>query len=92
MRAIKIVAKAMIALIAFSGCSQKVKTIKVQPKLPHLRTCKVSSLKVRVQKKDGKVCIEDSEYKKLKRQNYRLRVCNELLNKQNVDFNRKYVK
>ncbi len=96
MRVIKIVAITLLFLIAFSGCSQKlqpkIEFVKVPVKVPHLKTCRVSSLKVRVKKEGKKVCMAESEYNKLKKQNYRLRVCNELLNKQIKDFNRKYAK
>ena len=74
----------------FSGCVAKKEFVKVR--LPKLRTCKVTPAKVKVTKVDNKVCMELSEYKKLKKQNYRLRVCNELLNKQNIDFNKRFAK
>ena len=91
MRVLKIV-MILLSLIAFSGCSQKIKYIKVPTKVPHLKSCKVSSLKIRVKKDGGKVCMTKDEYNKLKKQNYRLRVCNELLNKQNADFNKRFAR
>jgi len=74
--------------ILFSACSTDKEYI--EPKYPKLRTCVVKKQRVKVQKNGNKVCMELSEYKKLKKQNYRLRVCNELLNKQNIDFNKRF--
>jgi hypothetical protein len=74
----------------FSGCATKKEFVK--PVLPKLRTCKVLAVKVRVRKDGDKICMQVSEYKKLKKQNYRLRVCNELLNKQNIDFNKRFAR
>ena len=87
--ALKVIATLVIATL-FSGCSNKeVKYIK--PKLPKLRTCAVSKAKVNYKLINGKVCLSKKDYKMLKKQNYRLRVCNELLNKQNRAFNKQYV-
>lgn len=81
---------ALFFMTLFSGCTAKKEFIK--PVLPTLRTCKVLVVKVRVSKKGKNIHMQMSEYKKLKRQNYRLRVCNELLNKQNIDFNKRFTK
>ena len=81
---------ALFFMTLFSGCAAKKEFIKV--KLPKLRTCKVTPTKIRVSRVGNRVCMELSEYKKLKKQNYRLRVCNELLNKQNIDFNKRFAK
>jgi len=77
--------------ILFSGCAEKEVVIK-KPSLPKLKKCVVKKRGVTYTKKGDKICLIESEYKKLKRQNYRLRVCNELLNKQNDDFNKRYAK
>ena len=88
-RAVLIVT-ALFFTTLFSGCVAKKELVK--PTLPKLRTCKVLAVKVRVRKDGDNICMKLSEYKKLKKQNYRLRVCNELLNKQNLDFNKRFVK
>ena len=87
MKAIKLIA-ILAFTILFSACSTDKEYI--EPKYPKLRTCVVKKQKVKVQKNGNKICMELSEYKKLKKQNYRLRVCNELLNKQNIDFNKRF--
>jgi len=81
---------AVFFMTLFNGCAAKKEFVKVR--LPKLRTCKVTPTKVKVAKVGNRVCMELSEYKKLKKQNYRLRVCNELLNKQNIDFNKRFAK
>ena len=92
----KILAPRMILItllaILFSGCTQRVVTKYVTPKVPKLKTCKVSKKKISYKIVNGKVCLSKKEYRVLKNTNYRLRVCNELLNKQNIDFNKRFAK
>jgi len=88
-RAILIVA-VLFFMTLFSGCAKEKEFIK--PTVPKLRTCKVKPTKVRVKKSGNSICMKIQEYKKLKKQNYRLRVCNELLNRQNIDFNKRFAK
>lgn len=76
--------------ILFSGCDSETKYIKTS--VPKLRVCRVSETKVRVTIRGNNVYMLLSEYKKLKRQNHRLRVCNDLLNKQNRDFNKRFAR
>jgi len=84
-----------IALLAvvfslFSGCSNKVEVVK--PKIPALKKCIVKPKKIEFSKRGNRVCMSLSSFKLLKRQNYRVRVCNELLNKQIEDFNKHFAK
>ena len=74
----------------FSGCAEPEK-VYIKPKLPHLKECKVKRIKVKAFGGDRRVCYELNEYKKLKDTNRRLRICNELLNRQITDFNKKFV-
>jgi len=90
MKRARLIVIALFFMTLFSGCAAKKEFIK--PTLPKLRTCKVLALKVRVRKNGDNICMRLSEYKKLKKQNYRLRVCNELLNKQNLDFNKRFAR
>jgi hypothetical protein len=83
----------LITLLAtlFSGCTQDVVKY-ITPKVPKLKTCKVSKKKISYKIVNGKVCLSKKEYRVLKNTNYRLRVCNELLNEQNMDFNKRFAK
>lgn len=88
--------RVMLLLIAvlfttlFSGCSADTKYIKQS--IPKLRVCRVTPTKVRVTREGNTVYMSITDYKKLKNKNRRLRVCNDLLNKQNLDFNKRFVK
>lgn len=87
---IKLIVIALSLSTLFSACS--VKKEYISPKLPKLRTCVVSKKKVEVEKCGTKLCLDRNNYRVLKKQNYRLRVCNELLNKQNKDYNKRYAR
>jgi len=80
----------LLFTIAFSGCEANKEIIK--PKIPKLRTCIVKNKKIKVEKCGAKFCFDKRNYTLLKKQNYRKTVCNELLNKQNIDFNKRFVK
>jgi len=85
--------KMAILLIPFSlvffGCSTKEIAV---CKVPKLRTCIVSKKEIKVRRVGDEICMKIDSYKILKRQNYRLRVCNELLNNQNKDFNKRFAR
>ncbi len=80
----------MLFSMLFVGCGSK--TALAPCIVPKLKTCKVSKKNIKVSKKGNTICLSLKAYKILKKQNYRLRVCNELLNRQNLDFNKRFVK
>ena len=86
-----VLAIATLFTILFSGCSAK-NTEFLKQSVPTLRVCVVSKTKVRVSRNGNTIYMQLSEYRKLKNQNRRLRVCNELLNKQNRDFNKRFAR
>ena len=88
--ALKMIVMIFIATL-FSACTKKA-TKYIAPKVPKLKTCKVNKKKISYKIVDGKICLSKQNYKVLKSANYRLRVCNELLNKQNIDFNQRFAK
>ena len=88
--ALKMIVVSLFIAIAFSGCAKEIKYIK--PKIPKLKSCIVKRAKVSYKIKNGLICLKRKDYRVLKKQNYRLRVCLDLLNRQIKDFNKRYVK
>jgi len=86
----KMVLLAAAFSLLFSGCSKEVKI--VTPKVPKLKKCIVKAKKISFSKSGNRVCMDMKSFKLLKRQNYRVRVCNKLLNRQIEDFNTKFTK
>ena len=88
MKKIALLFLVMIFSFIFSGCAKEPNCPKM--KLPKLKTCVVKKRSIKYEVKNGKICLSRANYKLLKKQNYRLRVCNSLLNAQNRDFNSKF--
>jgi len=88
--ALKMIAVLFITIL-FSGCVAK-ETKYVKQKIPKLKSCIVKRAKVSYKIKNRLICLKRKDYRVLKKQNYRLRVCLDLLNRQIKDFNKRYVK
>jgi len=81
----------LLSSILFNGCTQPQK-VYVSPKLPTLRECRVKRVRLRAYGDGERICYARKEYAKLKDTVRRLRVCNDLLNRQNRDFNARFAR
>jgi len=77
-------------LLLFNACSAEKEYI--TPKMPKLRTCIVKPKTIKYRKMGNEICMPINSFKIEQNQNKRLRICNDLLNRQNRDFNKRFAK
>lgn len=80
----------LTALLAFNACTKEKEYL--TPTIPTLRTCFVKQKKIKYRRVGKEVCMPVGSFRIEKDQNRRLRVCNDLLNRQNIDFNKRFAK